>query len=264
MLQDDTIRRLVLETFHDESNTQYISVLRNVGKLAHSRGLIDREHLPREDAVKANEIVWDLIVERIITLGIDSNNEEWPWLRLTEYGKSVIGEAGTALYDHGMYMERLESIVPQLDSVIKQYVIEGLRSFQRGLMFASAVMLGAAAEKAVLLLLESIAEYEKDLTKGLEIEQLLERPRLPTIFSLIRQEIDGLIASNTLPYAVHQGSTEHLLSLFEMIRVHRNEAVHPTVAQVNRNKLILVIQSFPAALELVYRLRGWFLGSEKA
>ena len=63
-------------------------------------------------------------------------------------------------------------------------------------------------------------------------------------------------------YAVHQGCSEHLISLFEMIRVQRNDAVHPTVGDVNRDKVFLTIQTLPTAISCVYKLIEWFKSNE--
>jgi len=44
----------------------------------------------------------------------------------------------------------------------------------------------------------------------------------------------------------------------EELRSQRNDAVHPAAGQIEKNKVFITIQSFPAALELVYRLMCWF------
>ena len=88
--------------------------------------------------------------------------------------------------------------------------------------------------------------------------QLLDRPNLPEIFDMIRKTIDPLIKAKTIPYSVHQGCTEHLMSLFEMIRVQRNDAIRPITGQVDRTKVFLSLQTIPTALESFNRLIEWF------
>ena len=85
-----------------------------------------------------------------------------------------------------------------------------------------------------------------------------ERPNLPRIFESIQSKVDHLIEKKELPYLVHQGSSQHLISLFEMIRVHRNEAVHPNAGKVTREKIFLSIQTMPEALQVLSRLTDWF------
>ena len=47
--------------------------------------------------------------------------------------------------------------------------------------------------------------------------------------------------------------------LLEMIRVHRNEAVHPAAAKVNRQKAFIALQTFPEAVRVIEGLRKWFV-----
>jgi hypothetical protein len=39
-------------------------------------------HLEEDDWLIVSEIFWDLIVERVITVGLDSSNPKLPWYRL--------------------------------------------------------------------------------------------------------------------------------------------------------------------------------------
>ena len=211
------------------------------------------------DVLNVYQIIWDLSVERIITPGSNTSNPNWPWFRLTDFGKQVVS-GSHHYYDPEGYAEHLQSIVPELDDVVRQYALEGTRCFKQRLWFAAAVMLGAAAERLVLLLLESIRDAESDPQQKQECTNLLDKPRLPAIFSLIKDRLDSLEA--TIPYNVHQGSITHLNSLFEMIRVHRNEAVHPKIAEISQQKIFLALQSFPGAIEVMCRLIDWFKENE--
>jgi len=207
------------------------------------------------DVLSIYQIIWDLAVERIITPGSNTSNPDWPWFRLTDFGKQV-ASGSHHYYDPEGYIKNLQSIVPELDDVVRQYVLEGVRCFKQRLWFAAAVMLGAATERVVLLLLESIKDAETNTQRKQECNDLLDRPRLPAIFSLIEDRLDSL--GEAIPYDVHQGSITHLNSLFEMIRVHRNEAVHPKIAEISQQKIFLALQSFPGAIEVMFRLIGWF------
>ena len=214
------------------------------------------------DRLHINEIIWDLIAERIVTPGCDANNQEWPFIRLTDFGKTIAEDQTHSYYDPDGYILRLKSLVPAVDSTICQYIAEGLNCFRQRLYFASAVMCGAAAEKAILLLLAGIAGHECAEKNRKEILALLELPNLPKIFDVIQKAITTLENQKTIPYSVHQGCSEHLLSLFEMIRAHRNEAVHPKVGNVSKEKIYLTIQTLPAALSSLYRLIAWFSGED--
>jgi len=273
-IEYNVLKQLVLEVLKkDNGNLQYLTIQSVVTRLiferklfpsreeckqrgiAHSYGL---DRLNPSDDLNINQIIWDLIIDRVLTLGNNISNPDWPFLRLTEYGKKVVNQELPSWYDPEGYSTTLDSIVPNVDPVIKQYSIEGLNCYKQRLFFASAVMFGAAAEKSILILAESIYNSESNSEKKKNIKQLLEYTNLPKIFLLIQSTIDELIKNKVIPYSTHQGSTEHLLSLFNSIRVQRNDAVHPIVGQINKIKILLVIQTFPFALSTVYRLTTWF------
>lgn len=272
MIPYTTLRELALESLLQNPKTQVGSLIYAVGNLADQRKLINRspnqsqivysssnsKQLSQEDELNLHQIIWDLVTERIITPGTDTANPQWPWLRLTEFGKSVASDSSSKYYDPDGYIGRLQTLVPNVDEVIVQYLSEALNCFRQKLFFSASVMCGAASEKAVLLLLSSIAKYESEVKKKKELESLLERPNLPKIFESIQSKVDHLIEKKELPYSVHQGSSQHLISLFEMIRVHRNEAVHPNAGKVTREKIFLSIQTMPEALQVLSRLTDWF------
>ena len=274
MIEYRLLKKFVLEVIKKTPELQFAHIQHGVENLvAQNKSFPSREESAKAgvdhsyyqrgrlnpvDILNISQIVWDLIVDRVLTVGVDTSNMEWPFLRITEFGKETINQAILPYYDAEGYDKILEDISPKIDPVVKQYAIEGLNCFQHRLYFASAVMFGAAAEKAMLLLLEMMANAESQSPKRKKLLALLERPNLPEIFSVIQTVLGELIDKKVIPYSVHQGSTEHLLSLFEMIRVHRNDSVHPAVAQINKTKAFLTIQTLPGAIEIVYHLIGWF------
>jgi len=261
MLDKQILRSLIFEVFKKEPDTQVVSLINAIERLAKQQDLLNSPLflLSNEDKKQIIEICWDLITERILTPGtLQSSDRSWPFLHATPFGNTIIGESLPHYYDPDAYIKCLKSNVQGLDNVIEQYIFEGVNCFKRQLFFASAVMLGASAEKAVLLLLESMGKYVNDAQEKKEIQELLDRPRLPTIFSKINGILTPLIESKIIPYTIHQGCNEHLLSLFEMVRAQRNDAVHPVAGNVNKGKVFLSLQTLPAALEIVYKLIYWF------
>jgi hypothetical protein len=51
------------------------------------------------------------------------------------------------------------------------------------------------------------------------------------------------------------------MSLFEAIRVQRNNAVHPMNAKVSEESVRILIQSFPYALAKSETLRNWSIAN---
>ena len=57
----------------------------------------------------------------------------------------------------------------------------------------------------------------------------------------------------------NEGSTTHLCSLYEAIRVQRNDAVHQMNAAVPEGSVRYLIQSFPYALGKTEEIRTWLV-----
>ncbi len=274
MIEKNLLRTLVLEVLDRVKHEQMNHVINEVEKLVEGRALFPSEddcqrsrinyqpyrekQLSTVDTLTLSEIIWDLIQERVLTPGENQAGQGFPFFRLTKFGQDYISQSAPHYYDPQGYMESLSNIAQNLDPVIEQYIFESLNCYRQQLLFASAVMIGAAAEKAILLLLEAIANSMGNPSNKRKAAQLLERPNLPNIFDTIGKTINQLIKSKAIPYSVHQGCTEHLMSFFEMIRVERNEAVHPVYGQVDRTKVFLSLQTIPTALESINRLVEWF------
>lgn len=175
---------------------------------------------------------------------------------LTKRGVAWAAGADPVPEDAEGYMKILRSLVPNLDAVIDQYIREGLSSFERQTLFAAAVMVGAAAEKAVYLLSDSMLGAIKDTAREQKFRKPIEQRRLSALFDSIEEMIKG--ASQVIPYPIFDGSVSHLMSLFEAIRVQRNDAVHPMNATVSSDSIRLSLQAFPYALQKSESLREWF------
>ncbi|GAH56760.1 unnamed protein product, partial [marine sediment metagenome] len=218
--------------------------------------------LNRADKTIIVEIIWDLIMERVLTPGNEQSDASFPFVSLTTFGETYARDPSAQYYDADRYVAFLEQLAPDLNPIILQYAQEGINCYRRLLLFASAVMFGAAAEITVLSLLEAIRDATNNAEAKLKLTNMLEGAKLPTIFETITKTLEQLTKNDTIPYSIHQGCNEHLLSLFEMIRVQRNDAVHPKAGEVNRDKVFLTMQTLPTGISCVYKLIGWFNSNE--
>jgi hypothetical protein len=98
--------------------------------------------------------------------------------RWTERGLQWIAGAEPVPENAGAYLEFLRSRVSPLDPVIEQYVLEAVTAFERQAHFASAVMLGAASEKALYALAESLLGAIKNSNEREKLQNLFDRRRL--------------------------------------------------------------------------------------
>lgn len=267
MIEYSKLEELVLEVLKNNMENRQFQFQDILNEIAQKKGVKDHPSHPDvlylnppplepQEAFLVSQIVWDLIVQRVLTVGTLTMHE-WPWLSLTEFGKAIIKDS-FFLYDPDGYVENVKKLVPNIDNVILQYLQEGARCFKQGIFFASSAMLGAAAEKSILLLLDSIGKAETNSKNITQIKNLLDQPKLPSIFDLVENTCAAVIRAGKIPYKVNEGCIQHLHSFFEMIRVHRNDSVHPKFGQVDKFKIVLSLQGMPAALSVIYNLMNWF------
>ncbi|RKU13510.1 hypothetical protein C6502_03875 [Candidatus Poribacteria bacterium] len=109
-----------------------------------------------------------------------------------------------------------------LDPVVRQYYIESLRAYQKGLYISSVICLGAASERAIHWLAESIESYSEKYRRKIEtrrkgnisdLTEYLSHSVIPMIFA-IDEEFAGELK-------------ELLDGLGTLYRKNRNKAGHP-------------------------------------
>lgn len=254
-VNESDLRRLVLEVLSTVSTDDWGSIRTEVLKQANAEGL---GPMGRSSQQRIDQAIIALIIEQLVTVGSRDGNysPNWPSIMLTELGRTWAADS-TRLRDPDGYGELLKQYAPGLPEATVEYALEAFRCLRQNLLFACAVMLGAAAEREVFGLGRAILASESaDGTKNLK--NALERGKLPMLFQEIRAAIERVIQSGAMAYAVHEGSTNHLLSFQEMIRVQRNDAVHSGGTTLSKEKVFLAVQTFPTAAGAIDRLRSWF------
>ena len=156
------------------------------------------------------------------------------------------------------YLGALDALVPNVDSVIRQYVEEALHTYNDGRFFASAVMIGAASEKAVYLLMEALRRSVSDPAEQRGIDNDLSQRGLPAMFRRLYNNVERARRHGGMDPAIHEMAHSHLVSFQDAIRVQRNDAVHPQTAQVEPVRVRLSLAAFPHACRKVYDLIAWF------
>lgn len=151
--------------------------------------------------------------------------------------------------------------MPNIDSVIDQYMAEALRAFNEELVFAAAVMLGAASEKALYLLADDMVGALKNSTHKQRLQSLLGDRKLNPLLLFIRDRLVSNRPATDLPL---DGVTTQLMALFDAIRTQRNDAVHPTNVQVSSDSVRLLIASLPYSLSKVEEVRLWLRANQQS
>src|SRR5690606_14177692 len=134
----EELKHLVLQSLKGGTSFQFRSICNSIGVLAVRNKIITDPNPPghqtlsyplqKQDENKVREIIWDLITERILTIG-DYNNDLWPWFSLTEYGEKAINSAEPIPNDPSGYLSRIKREIPNLDSIIEIYLTESIRTY---------------------------------------------------------------------------------------------------------------------------------------
>ena len=115
----------------------------------------------------------------------------------------------------------LEQKVGDLDEVVRQYYLESLRAYQEGLYISSVICLGAASERAILWLAESIESFCS------KYQQPIQKRRRN--ISDLTKYLSGSILSDIFPNdaTFETELRKRLVLLGDLYRENRNEAGHP-------------------------------------
>jgi len=263
----DELRTLVLEAFKKSPETQYVSLCNSVAQLAVQKGMMSNPQqgivttgnsykLTSHDEDRVREIIWDLIVSRLVTIGINAENPNWPFLKLTEYGRKVVNSSSPSPHDHSGYLNRLREEVPKIDTVILTYLEESLRTFNIHALLSATITLGCASEKALLLLIEAFGNAIQNTKRKEKFEADTRDRLIKRQFDIFVRNLNGI--KGNLPYDITEGVDTMLLGIFEMIRNYRNDAGHPSSKTISREQVYANLQVFISYCKKVYELKNYF------
>lgn len=188
------------------------------------------------------------------------NEDCWGNFIITDYGENWADSSdGPIPEDILGTIGYLKDNIPEMDEVVVQYLDEALQTFERNLDFASAVMLGAAAEKLFYLIAEALKKSVLDQSIKNRLGNYIEDSRkLGDLRKLVSDTLQSAISrKDIIPYKVHEDCKDYLSSLFSAIRIQRNDAVHPVAGKVSRSQLRLLLVSFPHLCKKVYDILNW-------
>jgi hypothetical protein len=253
-LTPELMRSFILEALKLRPPEQYMSLKIATAGVAGRRGypVEQQPHgypptLLHEDERRFREAVQALIQEGVLVPGKDENNNQWPFLSLTEYGEEVVMAGRVQPHDTEGYLEGLAEERP-LDKVEERYLPQALEAFRRNLPDASAVMLGAVSEHLLLQLGEAIEG--KDPASAAAVRRKLDGPALGLLTFLQ----DYFSSRRTaLPRELRETLDTTFVGIASFIRVTRNDAGHPAIGRpVERDQAFVALQLFPG-------YRSWVL-----
>jgi hypothetical protein len=202
--------------------------------------------------VLMQEVMWNLIVQGVVTPGKDASNCDLPWFRVTDYGRRVLEDGRLVPHDPSGYLSEVESIAgPAMTKSALPYVREALRCFTSGCNVAATMMLGIAAEAVFLDLCAAIAKALKDPSERKAFEQIRfvkkQHRWIVDKYNKLNPE-----QRKRLPESLDTTLT----ALYDLVRKQRNDIGHPSAVPVdiNRDKAFCYFLIFPT---LVADLRAF-------
>jgi len=263
-MEYELIRQLVLEelrrqldNLETERTQGYLNprnILTQVGRVAYSRQLWSPpkpprrpedagEMVPKEDSDTMKAILWQLIVQGVLVPGVPGDEQSgWPSFFITEHGKDYLKAEGNAPYDPEGYLMSIKNDSPNVDDVVLLYLTEGLQCFLRSNYMASVVMVGVAAEKVILNLVDTFAAAIKDHSKAIAFRRNTQNTMIKTQFEELTKQLYPL--KNQLPKELSKDLETYLDGIFNVIRNYRNDAGHPTGKEIPREVAYDILQLF--------------------
>ena len=212
---------------------------------------------PAVFAFHAQEVFWQLVIERVLAPGMNATNMNLPFFHRTAYGIRVIEEQAANPYDQLDYLQRLTANIPDVDATVIAYLQESLATFRHGNLVASTVMLGIAAERVFLLLCGSMAQALANTTEKQRFERLLKKFPMKPKLDWFRQKIQNIQLSQ--PQGLPENAPIMITAIYDLMRYQRNELGHPRAQPPNLSQpdVYTNLQIFPRYYETAEAFRGF-------
>lgn len=260
----EELRPLVLQALKLQPKTHITSVINQTEGIARSNGFYKdvkpyrfagystQHYMPPEDREKVRQIIWDLILQGVVTPGVSERSPELPHIKVTDYGYECLESMEILPHDPDGYLRYLRNEIPQIDDTIEKYLTESLQTFLTGNLLASTVMLGGASEKAVLLLIEAYTNAISNSNKRERFKQSIKRFGILGRFKEFRKKLDSV--RKTIPRSISDDLDIQLDGIFNLIRNCRNDVGHPTGRNIDRRLAFSNLQLFIPYCKRIYEL----------
>lgn len=206
------------------------------------------------DREKFLEVFWGLFREGVITLGFNDSNREFPFFRVSEFGRQLL-DGGQAYFFHDVssYEKVIRNEIPQIDNVTLIYLKEAMQAFRAGCILSSSVMLGVATERTLLLLIEKInqnATHASTFAKVNQQHTILQK--VNKFKNILEQQLGNL------PSEIKEDIDTNFAGILSIIRNFRNQSGHPTGQIIDREQVYILLQLFVHYCKKMYQLMDYY------
>ena len=206
----------------------------------------EANRLRKHFVLLANEILWRLIFQGVLTIGRDADNLDLPWFRVTAHGQKVLDAERFVPHDPTGYLDELRSIAGPLNTAVAiSYVEEALACYLAGCNVASTLLLGVAAESAFNELCDSVRPTLNAADQA--SLELTVRVKARHRWLVGRYENLSATERGRLPESLDIT----LKSLYDLIRRQRNDLGHPQPQppQTSREEAFVFFRLLPTFIQ---------------
>jgi hypothetical protein len=190
----------------------------------------------------ARELLQEFVNNNLLFVGY-GDDQGFPWFTLTSYGAECITKGELLPFDPNGYLVAIQNRVPGLDPVTMTYLREAISTFNREFYLSASVALGVAAEQLILRMIDSYVSAFIDPQRKANAEKRYEGKQIRAQYGQFKQDFASLRPS--LPRELYGDFETHLDSIFQLIRVTRNDSGHPSGTIPERAVVMANLQAFP-------------------
>jgi len=238
---------------------QYQHLLLGVGSVFQSRETgqhVEGDTRPSaQDSELFLEVFWGLFREGIITLGCNDANREFPFFRVSSFGKRLLqGKDAYFFHDVASYEKIIRAEIPSIDDVTLAYLKEAMQAFRSGCILSATVMLGVAAEHSFLSLLDVI---DQNATHRQTYAPVMKQRSILPKMNKFKEILDRQAGS--LSPELREDLDTRFTGILSLIRTFRNDSGHPSGNIVSREQAYILLQLFVPYCKKAYQLIAHFV-----
>ncbi len=231
-MDKEELRQLVFKVLRRDPQTHLNAVEYQVRGLA--------EDYDRHDALKIQEIIWELLVQGVLAPGKNSLNLNLPFFHVTDYGYDCLESGEIILHDYDRYLHDLEAGIDEpLDPTIRTYVHAAQKAFLSGNYLATMSLLADAGGRGIDMLAGTLATDIQDKERSTHARLTYIRHLLPTL---------------ELNEELREEAQLHLRGLQDLIFHTRDEHDRPRAVSIGRATAHSALLIFPQYVRSAYRL----------
>ena len=183
-------------------------------------------------------------------------NEALSTIKKTLENGEVIGEQ--LLIDIQNLPSSLQEMIPHIDPVIVSFISETLLCLKCESLVGATFLLGAASEKAILLLIDTYGDAIENETNR---NRFKDRVKLKQISPKYKDFIESSKSSKPKPtgYDVTHDIDAKITAMFTFCRICRNEVGHPEfLPTLNKGVILANLAHFSKYIETIYHLIDFY------